>query len=115
MARRICDNLMIKPIRLSKPKAICGFDGKQAPNVTHAIYPTMTVKKHREMTTPMLITKLSQHQIILGRPWMKKHGVILNMQNNQLSFWPEHYQHDVALRFPTAEPQAGEKDLLLTK
>ena len=68
MARRVCDNLAIEPIRLSKPKAIRGFDGKQAPSVTHAIYLTMTVQDHRETTTPMLITKLSQHQIILEKP-----------------------------------------------
>ena len=82
MAQRICDDLLIEPIRLSKPKAICGFDGKQALCVTHAIYPTMTLKEHRETTTPILITKLGQHQIILGKPWMKKHGVILDMQND---------------------------------
>ena len=82
MARRVCDELGIEPIRLSKPKAIRGFNGKQAPSVTHVIYPTMTVQDHRETTTPMLITKLGQHQIILGKPWMKKHGVILDMRNN---------------------------------
>ena len=61
MAQCICDNLLIELIRLSKPKAIQGFDGKQAPSVTHAIYPTMMIKEHRETTTPMLITKLGQH------------------------------------------------------
>ena len=82
MARRICDKLVMEPIQLSKPKAIRGFDGKQAPSVTYAIYPTMTVKDHRETTTPMLITKLGQHQIILGKPWMKKHGAVLDMRND---------------------------------
>ena len=106
MAQRICNDLLIEPIRLSKPKAIRGFDGKQAPSVTHAIYPIMTVKNHRETTTPMLITKLGQHQIIFGKPWMKKHGAVLDMRNDQLTFWPGHYQHDVALKLPTAEPQA---------
>ena len=104
IARRICDNLLIEPIRLSKPKAICGFDGKQAPNVTHAIYLTMTVKDHKETTTPMLITKLGQHQIILRKPWMKKHGAVLDMRTDRLSFWPRHYQQNVALRLPPAEP-----------
>ena len=37
---------------------------------------------------------------------MKKHGVILDMRNDRLSFWPGHYQHDVALRLPAAGPQA---------
>ena len=105
-ACQVCNDLAIEPIRLSKPKAIRGFDEKQALSVTHAIYPTMTVQDHRETTTPMLITKLDQHQIILGKPWMKKHGVILDMRNDRLSFWPGHYQHDVALRLPTAESQA---------
>ena len=93
MARRICDYLLLEPIRLSKPKAIRGFDGKRAPDVTHAIYPTMTVQEHGETITPMLITRLDQHQIIFGKPWMKKHGVILDMRNDRLSFWPGHCQH----------------------
>ena len=54
----------------------------------------------------MLITKLGQHQIILGKPWMKKHGAVLDMRNDQLSFWPGHYQHDDALKLPPAEPYA---------
>ena len=52
----------------------------------------------------MLITKLGQHQIILEKLWMKKHGAIL--RNNRLLFWPGHYQHDVTLRLPAAEPHA---------
>ena len=106
MTQRICDNLLIKPIRLSKLKAIQDFDGKQTPSVLHAIYPTMTVKEHKEMTTLMLITKLGQHQTILEKPWMKKHDVVLDMRNDWLTFWKRHYQHDVALTLPTAESQA---------
>ena len=37
---------------------------------------------------------------------MKKHGAVLDMRNDQLSFWPGHYQHDIALRLLAAEPQA---------
>ena len=105
MARRVCNELEIEPIQLSKPKAIRGFNGKRAPDVTHAIYPTMTVQDHRETVTPMLITKLGQHQIILGKPWMRKHGVILDMRNDQLSFWPGHCQHTK----PHAKPSHAEE------
>ena len=66
----------------------------------------MNIQNHTETTTPMLITKLGQHLIILGKPWMKKHGAILDIKNNRLSFWPRHYQQDVALRPRTAEPYA---------
>ena len=115
IVRRVCVELQIEPIRLSKPKAIRGFDGKQASNITYAIYPTMTIQDHKETTTPMLITKLGQHQIILGKPWMKKHGAVLDMRNDRLIFWPGHYQHDVALRpcvdleGPHAEKPRAEK------
>ena len=61
MARRVCGDLAIELIRLSKPKAIRGFDGKQASSVTHAIYSTMTIQDHTKTTTPMLITKLGQY------------------------------------------------------
>ena len=64
MVQRICDNLLIEPIRLSKPKAICGFDGKQTFHVTYAIYLTMTIQDYRNILMLMLITKLCQHQII---------------------------------------------------
>ena len=75
----------------------------------------MTVKEHRETTTPMLITKLGQHQIILGKPWMKKHGAVLDMRNDRLSFWPGYYQYDVALRLPAAEPHAEKPSMQYTK
>ena len=65
----------------------------------------MTVQDHRETVTPMLITKLGQHQIILGKPWMKKHGVILDMRNDRLSFWPGHCQHTK----PHAKPSHAEE------
>ena len=31
--------------------------------------------------------------MILGQPWMKKHGVIIDMTNNSLAFWPGHCTH----------------------
>ena len=36
---------------------------------------------------------------------MKKHGAVLDMRNDRLSFWPGHYQHDVALKLLAGEPQ----------
>ena len=53
----------------------------------------------------MLITKLGQHPIILGKPWMRKHDVILDMRNDRLSFWPGHCQHTK----PHAKPSHAEE------
>ena len=92
-AETVCQNLEIEPQRLIKPKEIQGFDGRAAKPITHAIYPTLTVGTHTESLAPLLITKLGNHPMILGRPWMKKHGVIIDMTNNSLAFWPGHCTH----------------------
>ena len=65
----VCDQLGLEPFPLSKPKHVCGFDSKVSPRqITHAIYPGLKIKKHRETTVPMLIADLGQHDIILGKP-----------------------------------------------
>ena len=93
MARHVCNVLKVSFLPLAKPKPLKGFDGKPARPITHAIYPTLTVQGHSELLTPMLVTSLGQHSIILEKPWMRKHGVILDMSCDKLTFWPGHYQH----------------------
>ena len=92
-AETVCQVLEIEPQRLIKPKQIQGFDGRAAKPITHAIYPTLTVGTHTESLAPLLITKLGNHPMILGRPWMKKHGVIIDITNDSLAFWPGHCTH----------------------
>ena len=70
-----------------------GFDGRPAPSITDAIYPTLTVQIHAESLAPLLVIKLGQHPIILGKPWIRKLGVILDMSCDKLMFWPDHCQH----------------------
>ena len=96
MARHVCEVLKISFLPLAKPKPLKGFDGKPARPITHAIYPTLTVQGHSELLAPMLVTSLGQHPIILKKPWMQKHGVILDMSCDKLTFWPGHCQHSGA-------------------
>ena len=93
MARHVCDILQISFIQLAKPKPIRGFDGKPAPSITHAIYSTLTVQGYTKSLAPFLITKLGQHPLILGKAWMQKYSVILDMSCDKLIFWPGHCQH----------------------
>ena len=93
MARHVCNVLQISFIQLAKPKPIKEFNGKPAPLITYAIYLTLTVQVHTKLLTPFLITKLGQHLLILGKPWMQKHSVILDMSCDKLVFWPGHCQH----------------------
>ena len=67
-AETVCQVLEIEPQHLIKPKQIQGFDGRATKSITHAIYPTLTVGDHTESFAPLLITKLGNHPMILGRP-----------------------------------------------
>lgn len=40
-----------------------------------------------------LIITFDQHPVILGKPWIKKYGMIFNINYNKLIFWPDHCQH----------------------
>ncbi len=87
IAQNVCDHLQIESLPLTKPKPIRGFDGHYAKKpITHAIYPNLTVQGHMERSAPMLITRLSQHQMILGKTWMNKIGVTIDMRDDRLQF-----------------------------
>lgn len=45
------------------------------------------------MTAPFLITDLGAHDIILGYPWIKRHGVSIDCLNNNLVFRINHCIH----------------------
>ena len=67
-AKIVCHILEMQPQRSTKPKPIQGFDGRVAKSVTHAIYPTLSVRKHTKSLTPLLSTRLSQQPMIFGHP-----------------------------------------------
>ena len=86
IARNVCHALKILFIPLAKPKLLKKFNRKLAWPITYAIYPMLTVQSHFELLTPMLVISLGQHFIILGKPWMQKHGAILDMICDKLTF-----------------------------
>ena len=67
MACYICKVLQILFIKLAKPKSIKEFNDMPANPITHAIYPTLIVQGHTKLLAPLLVIKLGQHSIILGK------------------------------------------------
>ena len=51
------------------------------------------MQSHLELLVPILVTKLSQHLLILGKLWIQKHNVIINMSYDKNTFWSGHCQH----------------------
>ena len=78
--------LGMESVPLLKPKSLTGFDGRHAPPIIHAIYLKLTIGLHSELTAFLLITDLGSHPIILGKSWMNRHGVILDMAYDKLIF-----------------------------
>ncbi len=85
-AQIVCEKFEIAPCELWKPKPLKGFDGRPGRAITHAIYPSMTVHDHTQTVTPMLITSLGNHPIILGKPWMNAHHVMIDMTEDKITF-----------------------------
>ena len=87
LVNEVCDRLGIGPIRLAKSKQVRGWDGKIArERITHAIFPSLNLFGRREHSVPMLIADLGGHQAILGKPWMNKNQLLLNMADDSIIF-----------------------------
>jgi len=86
-AQNVCDHLQIKSLPLIKLKSIREFDDHYAKRlITHAIYLNLTVQDYIKRFVFMLITWLSQHQIILEKTWMNKIEITIDIRNDHLQF-----------------------------
>jgi len=87
LADKVCKELGLQPIPLSKEKLIRGYDGKLSKKaITHKILPNLTIGNYKEPTVPMLIADLGHHEVILGKPWINKNGILLDMRHDTIVF-----------------------------
>ncbi len=87
IAQNVCDHLQIESLSLIKLKSIRKFNDHYAKKfITHAIYLNLTVQDHMKRFASMLITRLSQHQMILEKTWMNKIEMTIDMRDNHLQF-----------------------------
>ena len=82
LAHSLCETLDIDPVPLLKKKTVDGFGDGMLREITHAIYPTLKVAGDTQLTAPMLIVKLKNHPVILGRPYLKRFWI--DVENEQL-------------------------------
>jgi hypothetical protein len=77
--------------RLHKPRRLEVVDGRQsaAGRITHLVQLPIDIQGHREVL-PCFVTKLSQHPIVLGIPWMQIHDPTISWRKNTLTFASSH-------------------------
>ncbi len=87
IAQNVYDHLQIELLSLIKLKSIREFDDHYAKKlIIHAIYLNLTVQDHMKCFVSMLITQLSQHQMILEKTWMNKIEITIDIRNDHLQF-----------------------------
>jgi hypothetical protein len=94
IAQQVCEILDIQLIPLSRPKPIRGFNGYPAQPITHAIYPNLIIQSHFKRTASLLITRLGQHFMILGKTWLNSYKVLIDMLHDKLIFRPNRCDHN---------------------
>jgi hypothetical protein len=67
IVRKICEALKINSIKLNKFRKMKDYDERMSELITHVIYLRMLIRNHVESFIFLLITKLSQHNIILKK------------------------------------------------
>jgi hypothetical protein len=109
VAHIICEREGIAPIKLLRPRRGEAYDGRVGHKMTHAIYPQVRIQDHVAMC-PLLITPLHRPMII-GRTWMRNHGILLNMIDNKVIFKEGHCGSgcfpDIRKRKVTVQPAAA--------
>lgn len=83
----LCKYLDIRAQRLPYAFPVKGYDGRPGEPITHVLRLHLTIDGRRMTSAPFLLLPLGQHQIILGRKWMKLLGVKPNMEEHRLE-WP---------------------------
>ena len=95
-AQLVCEKLRINFVILSWLKHVNGFDDRLVKPITHVIYFTFTVQDHSELSIFMFITKIGAHSLILDKPWMNTHDVMLDMQVDKIIFKSDRCTHSGA-------------------
>ncbi len=84
---RVCKELKIQSISLTKEKLIKEYDEKiSKKTITHKILLNLIIESHKKLTVSMLIADIDHHEVILEKSWMNKNEILLNMQINVIVF-----------------------------
>ena len=84
---RVCKELKIQSISLTKEKLIKEYDEKIfKKTITHKILLNLIIESYKKLTVSMLIADIDHHEVILEKSWMNKNEILLNMQIDIIFF-----------------------------
>ncbi len=81
----LCERFDILSISLSKSKLIRSYDEiSDRKSITHALYTSIMIQKHKNKMMSLLITRLDQHKIIIENLWLKRNQMLIDSANDRL-------------------------------
>ncbi len=84
---RVCKELRIQSISLTKEKLIKEYDEKiSKKTIIHKILLNLIIESHKKLTVSMLIADINHHEVILEKYWMNKNKILLNMRIDVIVF-----------------------------
>ncbi len=87
LVNKVCKELKIQSISLTKEKLIKEYDEKIfKKTIIHKILLNLIIESHKKLTVSMLIADIDHHEVILEKSWMNKNEILLNMQINVIVF-----------------------------
>lgn len=86
-------------LKLKKPRKLEVADGRNsvAGRITHLVRLPIEIQGHREIL-PCLVTKLNEHSLVLGIPWLQLHDVMTSWRKNSVTFASDHCLAPCGLR-----------------
>ncbi len=87
LVNKVCKELKIQSISLTKEKLIKEYDEKIfKKTITHKILLNLIIESHKKLTVSMLIADINHHEVILEKSWINKNEILLNMQIDIIIF-----------------------------
>lgn len=87
LARTLIRQWGLRTRKLPHKCPVTGFDGESRQPITHAVRLTFVINGRVQQSQPILIADIGRHDVIIGRLWFERHGVLVDCRSRRL-YWP---------------------------
>lgn len=68
LIRGLCQKYDVAPFKLTRPKPLVGFDGRESRPVREAIVLPLQIRDHLQQSAVLYIADIGHHDLIIGKP-----------------------------------------------
>ncbi|KAK4096564.1 hypothetical protein N658DRAFT_393552, partial [Parathielavia hyrcaniae] len=103
-SRRIAEKLQLKRQATERKIPVTNFEGKEGRAIDTALAADLWTDGNVERKAPLLEIELGHgHEAILGRMWMERHEILIDVRHRRL-VWPPDRKRDDAIERVIAVP-----------